>query len=134
MSITSSNTGLRGLRAAIFESRRGRALSALIQRRGGIPLPAPALRELPPGDQKLSIVFAERLLRGEIHAVVFFTGPGFEALLDLLAARFNRREILGALGRAFLVSRGPKTSASLRAAGLTPRGRMSRPTTSPPSV
>ena len=48
----------------------------LILKQGGEPVEAPALREIPIGDNPAAIAFADRLVAGEFDLVIFLTGVG----------------------------------------------------------
>jgi uroporphyrinogen-III synthase len=68
--------GLGGLRVAIFEARMAGPMADLIRKHGGEVVEAPALREVPIGDNPEAIAFADRLIAGEFDLVLFLTGVG----------------------------------------------------------
>lgn len=107
-----------GLRVAAFESRRAREMGELIRRHGGEPLVAPSMREVPLEDNAAALQFARRLLAGEVDVVLLLTGVGTRALVDAAATRYDREELLTALGNATVVCRGPKPVAVLRELGV----------------
>jgi uroporphyrinogen decarboxylase len=109
-----SDRPLEGLRIAAFESRLSGALAGLIARLGGEPVEAPALREVPIGDNPLVREFADRLVAGDIDVVIFLTGVGARYLADEIAPYLDRGAFLEALGRTQVVVRGPKPLAVLR--------------------
>jgi uroporphyrinogen-III synthase len=108
------------LRVAAFESRRAAEMATLIERHGGVPLVAPAMREVPLTDQRDAQAFACELEAGAVDVVVLLTGVGTRALADAVATVLPRERLAAALGRVTLVARGPKPVAALRELGLTP--------------
>jgi uroporphyrinogen decarboxylase len=80
----------------------------MVTRLGGEVFSAPALQEIPLKKNPEANAFAEKLLNGEIDAVVFLTGVGTRHLLETLDLKFDRQIILNALRSAFVVARGPK--------------------------
>jgi len=108
------------LHVVAFESRRAAEMATLIQRHGGVPLVAPAMREVPLADQHDAQAFARELEGGGVDVVVLLTGVGTRALADAVAPVLSRQDLAVALGRATVVARGPKPVAALRELGLTP--------------
>jgi uroporphyrinogen-III synthase len=111
---------LAGLRLVSFESRRAAEMAQLVRSRGGEPIQAPAMREVPLTDQREALAFGEALLAGGWDAMILLTGVGTRTLIAALATRWPRDEVVGALGRLPLVCRGPKPVAALREVGLVP--------------
>ena len=109
---------LRGRTIAFTESRRADELARLIRNLGGVPYPAPAVREVPRADRAPALAALVRICRDEVAVVIFLTGVGTRALLDLAAQAGQREALLTALGRVLVVARGPKPVAALRAAGV----------------
>ena len=58
---TGSPTPFDGLRVAIFEARMAGALADLVARQGGVPVAAPALREVPLEDNPDARSFVDGL-------------------------------------------------------------------------
>ncbi len=106
--------GLTGLQVVIFESRMATAMADMITRQGGIPVSAPAVREIPLEENPAALQFAKELLAGQIDMVVLLTGVGTRALVAAVETAFPRAEFLAALGRIPTVVRGPKPQAVLR--------------------
>ena len=75
---------LAGLVVAIFESRMAGATADLIARHGGIPLAAPALREVPLGENHEVTIFAHKLMGDELDVVIFETGVGVRYLAQAI--------------------------------------------------
>jgi uroporphyrinogen-III synthase len=103
-----------GLRVLALESRRATELAALIRTYGGQPLIAPALREVPLETNAAALDFAAGILLGEYDIVIFLTGGGVRALVDIVGRVYPADEFLEALSRTKIVARGPKPSAVLR--------------------
>ena len=106
--------GLDGLRVASFEARMAGPMADLIRKHGGVPLEAPALREVPIGDNPQALDFADRLIAGEFDVVIFLTGVGTRYLAAEIEAKYPRERWVEALNRATVVTRGPKPLAPLR--------------------
>ena len=106
-----------GLRVLSLESRRAREIGVLIANFGGVPIVAPALREVPLESNTEAIAFAAGLRRGEFDAVVFLTGVGLRALMSAIAPACPRDQFVEALGRVKVIARGPKPLAVLRELG-----------------
>ncbi len=114
MAHPSESTPLAGLRVAIFESRMAEATADMIRKHGGIPLLAPALREIPLGDSPEVAAFADELTSGGFDAVIFETGVGVRYLAQAIETRLPRETWLAALARTRVVARGPKPASALR--------------------
>ncbi len=114
---TPTPTGLDGLRVATFEARMAGPMAELIRKQGGEPVEAPALREVPIGDNPRALDFAEKLIAGEFDLVVFLTGVGTRYLAREIEAKYPREVWVDALKRAKVAIRGPKPVAPLRELG-----------------
>lgn len=109
-----------GARIVSFESRNAKEMARLIEKQNGKPLSAPSLREVPLEAQDEAFAFGERLWRGEVDVLVLLTGVGLRALVDALATRHPRAEVVERLGRVPLVCRGPKPQLVLKEWSLAP--------------
>ncbi len=107
-------TNLQGLRVLALETRRATEIAKLIRTYGGEPLVAPALREIPLESNHSALEFAGSVMRDEVDMVIFLTGVGVRALLNIVELRYGREEFLSRLRKAKIASRGPKPSAVLR--------------------
>jgi uroporphyrinogen-III synthase len=114
---TDSSTPFDGMRVAIFEARMAGALADLVARQGGVPVAAPALREIPIGDNPEVWVFADGLLDDRFDVVIFETGVGVRFLVESLSSRIPRAGWAEALSKTKVVARGPKPAAALRELG-----------------
>jgi uroporphyrinogen-III synthase len=102
------------LRVLSLESRRADEMRALIERHGGEPFLAPSMREIPLGDNSAVFRFLDELAAGRIDVVVFMTGVGARALLEVVETRMPREQFFKSLQRCITVVRGPKPAAVLR--------------------
>ncbi|MDH5740846.1 MAG: uroporphyrinogen-III synthase [Nitrospira sp.] len=93
-------------------------ITRLIERHGGRPLVAPALREIPLEGNPAAQEFGVRLMAGHVDLLVLLTGVGTTALFDALKTRYPWLSIVAALQRIAVIARGPKPLAALKAAGL----------------
>jgi uroporphyrinogen-III synthase len=118
-----------GLRVLSLESRRAREVDKLIRTYSGQPFVVPAMREVKLDSNQPALEFADRLLRGEIDVVVFTTGVGVRALLDIVETRYERGMILDALRAIKIVTRGSKPEAALREFNIRSVASAAEPTT-----
>ncbi len=103
-----------GLRVLSLESRRAVEVAKLIRTYGGEPFVVPAMREVPLHSNRQALAFADDLLAGKVDLVIFLTGVGVRALLDIVQTKHDREEFLSALRAVKVVARGPKPVAALR--------------------
>ena len=109
---------MNGLRVVSFESRRAQEIARLIAAKGGRPISAPTLREVPLEENPVALTFGEELLAGRYQMIIFLTGVGTRTLFELLERRHSREELVAALKRMTVVVRGPKPTAVLREMGV----------------
>jgi uroporphyrinogen-III synthase len=103
-----------GLRVLSLESRRAVEVAKLIRTYSGEPFVVPAMREIPLESNHQALAFAEDLLAQKIDLVIFLTGVGVRALLDIVQTKHDREQFLAALRTVKVVARGPKPVAALR--------------------
>jgi uroporphyrinogen-III synthase len=103
-----------GLRVLSLESRRAKEVAKLIRTYGGEPFVVPAMREAPLESNKQALEFAAGLLQGKFDLVIFLTGVGLRALLDIAQTKYKREELIEALRLVKIGARGPKPAAALR--------------------
>jgi uroporphyrinogen-III synthase len=103
-----------GLRVLSLESRRANEVAKLIRTYSGEPFVVPAMREAPLDSNKQALDFAEGLLHGKYDLVIFLTGLGLRALLDIAQTKYKRDELIEALRKVKIGARGPKPAAALR--------------------
>ena len=97
-----------------LETRRATELAALITNYGGRPLVAPALREIPLSSNTAALDFVHRLIDAQFDLMIFLTGAGARALLDVVDDSGLRVAYANALGQTKIVARGPKSDAVMR--------------------
>ena len=118
-----------GMSVAAFESRMASEMTRLIERYGGRPLVAPALREIPLDDNSTALKFGVKLTTERVDILILLTGVGTTALFDLLKTRYPWSSIVAALKQTALVVRGPKPVAALKVFGLRPTLTVPEPNT-----
>lgn len=121
--------GLNGLRVASFESRRSEEMAKLIRNHGGEPIQTPSMQEIPLTEQSEALEFGEALTGGACDVLILLTGVGTRMLVDTLATRRPREEVLEALGKTAIVCRGPKPVSVLKKMGLRPTITVGEPNT-----
>lgn len=124
-----NKSGFSGLTVAAFESRMAAEISRLIERYGGCPLVAPALREIPLDDNSAALKFGVRLTSERIDVLILLTGVGTTALFELLKSRYPWSSIVAALKETAIVARGPKPVAALKGFHLQPTLTVPEPNT-----
>src|SRR5258708_33968366 len=112
--------GFGGLRVVAFESRMAAEVATMIERRGGVAIVAPSMREVPLEDNHAALDFAERLLASEFDAVIFMTGVGTRALFAAMETRHQRAPLVSALNSIVTVARGPKPTRATRDLEIEP--------------
>lgn len=117
------------LRVCSFESRKQDEMRSLIERHGGIATIAPSLREVPLENNVAAIHFLTSLRLTEFDAVIFMTGVGARALLEVAETQMPRAEFFEALQLPCVVTRGPKPTAVLREWGVKIDHRVPEPNT-----
>jgi len=113
-------TDFHGLRVLSFESRMAAEMTRLIERNGGVPLVVPAVREIPIPLQDNGAVFrfGVKLILQQIDILILMTGVGTKALFETLQTRYPLAELIEALRKTIIVTRGPKPLAALKAFGV----------------
>lgn len=109
---------MKGKTVAILEARSGAQLAELVRRRGGTPLLAPALAEVPDMDRGFIAGFVGSLESHPAKAAIFQTGVGTRALFEATDSLGLTAKLLELLGAMTVVVRGPKPTAALRARGV----------------
>ncbi|MEE1928095.1 uroporphyrinogen-III synthase [Streptomyces sp. TRM 70351] len=110
---------LAGFTVGVTAARRAEELIALIERRGGTVLHAPALRIVPLADDGELLSATRRLLDTAPDTVVATTAIGFRGWVEAAHGWDLGEDLLSRLAGAELLARGPKVRGAIRAAGLT---------------
>jgi uroporphyrinogen-III synthase len=100
---------------AILETRTGAHLGELIARRGGIPMLAPALEEVPDVDPQAVASLLAQWRSDPFKMVIFQTGVGTRALFGATDSAGLTGELLQHLKGSVVVVRGPKPVGELNA-------------------
>jgi uroporphyrinogen-III synthase len=86
----------------------------LIRTYNGEPFVVPAMRELPLESNQACFEFGEALLAGGFDLVIFMTGVGVRAVLNILSQRHEQAALIAALSSIQIAARGVKPLAALR--------------------
>ncbi len=115
----SPTTPFDGASVAIFEARMAGSLAEMVARQGGVPLSAPALREVPLADDSEARSFVDGLLAGRFDVVIFETGVGVRYLVESQKERIPHQVWPQALAKVKVVARGPKPASALRSLAVS---------------
>ncbi|MGW0204715.1 uroporphyrinogen-III synthase [Streptomyces sp. NPDC003233] len=110
---------LAGFTVGVTAARRADELGALLQRRGGAVLHAPALRIVPLADDGELLAATKEIIDQVPDVVVATTAIGFRGWIEAADGWGLGEQLLGGLRGAELLARGPKVKGAIRAAGLT---------------
>ena len=127
--MTTDSANFNGRRVAAFESRNATEMSRMIEKFGGEAFVSPSMREVALEENQAAVEFAQRLVTGNVDAVVFLTGVGFKHLLAAVERNVERQRYLNALSDITTIARGPKPVAAMKEVGLTPTVRVPEPNT-----
>jgi uroporphyrinogen-III synthase len=109
---------LTGYRIAVTSARRSEELCALLSRQGAEVCSAPAINMIAlPDDDELQIN-TEELIATPPDILVAHTGIGFRGWVAAAEGWGLANQLIKSLSMARIVSRGPKATGALRAAGL----------------
>jgi uroporphyrinogen-III synthase len=103
---------------AILETRTGEHLAELIARRGGMPMRAPALEEVPDVDSDRLAALLDGSAAHPFTMAIFQTGVGTRALFEAAEGLGSTPALKRMLDRAVVVVRGPKPLGELNSRGV----------------
>ena len=109
---------MKGKRIAVLETRLGKQLADLVAQRGGVPLHAPALAELPDLEPDKIAALVQSMERRPPKLAVFQTGVGTRALFAATDGLGVTPRFLSLLDKTIVVVRGPKPTGALRGRGV----------------
>jgi uroporphyrinogen-III synthase len=109
-----AHASFNGLRVLALESRRAKEVEKLILTYGGEPIVVPAMREVGLESNQYVLDFAGKLIAESYDLVIFMTGVGVRAMLEIVQTRYDREEFLAALRKVKIAARGAKPSSALR--------------------
>jgi uroporphyrinogen-III synthase len=110
---------LAGFTVGVTAARRAAELGALLERRGAEVLRAAAIRIVPVADDTELHAATGQLISHPPDIVVITTGIGFRGWVEAADGWGLGEALIGAMRRATLLSRGPKSRGAVRAAGLS---------------
>ena len=125
----SSTASFANVRVAAFESRRAAEMARLIERSKGIALVSPSMREVAVEEDRAAIDFANRLITGQVDAVIFLTGVGIRQLITRIERHVDVQRFLDSLSDVKTVVRGPKPQVVLGELGIKPTLQVPAPNT-----
>lgn len=109
---------LAGFSVAITAARRAEEFEALLTRRGARVVSAAAISMVPLADDQGLLEATRSLVATPPDVVIATTGIGFRGWIEAADEWGMADDLLAALGAARIISRGPKATGALRAAGL----------------
>ncbi|MGE2725304.1 uroporphyrinogen-III synthase [Mycolicibacterium pulveris] len=109
---------LTGFRVAVTSARRADELAALLQRRGAAVTSAAAITMVPLPDDDALRANTQALIATPPDIVIATTGIGLRGWIEAADGWGLAADLTAALAGARVVSRGPKATGALRAAGL----------------
>lgn len=109
-----AHASFNGLRVLSLESRRAKEIEKLIRTYGGEPIVVPAMREVGLESNQHVLKFAAEVLEGNYDLIIFMTGVGVRAMLEIVQTRYDREEFLAALRKVKIAARGVKPGSVLR--------------------
>src|SRR5690606_3243271 len=121
MSEGSSRTAdgvLRGARIGILEGRMTSELARLVERHGGVPVHAPARREVTADAAAPDATLMQELAAGRVDIVVFMTGVGAAALFAEAERQGKLDDLVSALQHTTNVTRGQKPWRPMKERGV----------------
>src|SRR5690349_7160390 len=127
--MTTETRDFAGLRVAAFESRLADEMARMIEKLGGKPVVAPSMREVPLGDNREAVDFANHVITGQADVVIFMTGVGTRQLVQQVERHVDRQRFLDALSDITTIVRGPKPASAFKELGLTPTHVVPEPNT-----
>ncbi|MFT4086089.1 MAG: uroporphyrinogen-III synthase [Gordonia sp. (in: high G+C Gram-positive bacteria)] len=109
---------LAGFSVAITAARRAEEFEALLARRGARVRSAAAIAMVPLADDEGLRRATDALIADPPDLLIATTGIGFRGWIEAAEEWGVADELLDALGKSRVISRGPKATGALRAAGL----------------
>ena len=109
---------LAGYSVAITAARRAEELAALLSRRGARVVSAPSIEMVPLSDDTALRAATEAVIATPPDLLIPTTGIGFRGWHEAAAGWGLADELMAALASVRIISRGPKVTGAVRAAGL----------------
>lgn len=111
-------TSLTGFTVAVTAARRAEEFETLLARRGASVRSAAAIAMVPLHDDVTLRQRTDELIADPPDVLIATTGIGFRGWVEAADGWGSAEQLLAALGGARIISRGPKPTGALRAAGL----------------
>lgn len=109
---------LTGFTVAVTAARRAEEFTTLLARRGARVRSTAAIAMVPLHDDVTLREMTEQLIAAPPDLLIATTGIGFRGWIEAADGWGLAEDLLAALGGARVISRGPKPTGALRAAGL----------------
>jgi uroporphyrinogen-III synthase len=109
---------LTGFTVAITASRRVDEFATMLRRRGAEVVAAAAMEMVPLADDARLRAATEEVIANPPDILIATTGIGFRGWVEAAEGWGMAEALLAALGKGRVISRGPKATGALRAAGL----------------
>ncbi len=119
---------LDGLTILVPESRELDLFVQLLEAEGAAAVRCPLVQIIDLDDAAEAEAWIERLIAGAFQDVIWLTGEGLRRLLPIAERNGRRAAFVEALGRARMITCGPKPARALRELGLQPGLPASTPT------
>jgi uroporphyrinogen-III synthase len=120
---------LDGRTIALAEGRQLEDLAQMLEHEGAAIWRCPMVSILDAPDPAPVLAWLRELIAGRFGYVVLLTGEGLRRLLGVAERADLREEVIAALGRTRLITRGPKPVRALKEVGLSPTKVAESPTT-----
>jgi uroporphyrinogen-III synthase len=114
---------------ALAEGRQLEELAQMLEKEGAAVLRCPLVSILDPVDDGPTLGWLGDLVANRFDLVILFTGEGLRRLVACAGRHGLKDQVLAALGRTRLLTRGPKPVRALRDVGLAPALVAPAPTT-----
>ncbi|MDF0528833.1 uroporphyrinogen-III synthase [Tsukamurella sp. 8F] len=111
-------SSLTGFTVAITAARRADEFATILRRRGAGIVTAAAIHMVPLADDARLRTATDEVLATPPDLLIATTGIGFRGWVEAAEGWGVAESLLAALGSARVISRGPKATGALRAAGL----------------
>jgi uroporphyrinogen-III synthase len=109
---------MKGKSIAILETRLGKQLAELVAKRGGRPVHAPALAEVPVVEPETIAALVRGIESRPAKLAIFQTGVGTRALFAATDSLSLTERFISLLKSATIAVRGPKPTGALRQRGV----------------
>jgi uroporphyrinogen-III synthase len=116
-----NETGLAGLRVALFEARFKDEFANLVRKQGAEPIVGPTMVEAPLELGPELHAFVAALRAGELDVMIALTGAGQRKLAVLVESIIARDELRERLSGIVVAARGPKAVGGLKELGVKPQ-------------